>query len=108
MEKRKRYTAADKVGILREVLEDGKQMSTAAAEHSVHPSMVLNWKKQLFEGALQTFAVKRADVTEKAEERRAKTLEAQLAAKDAVIAQLAEEVVALKKNTTGRKWGGAR
>ena len=105
---RKRYTPEEKVSILREVLEDGKSMSSVAAEHGVHPNMVLNWKKQLFEGATGTFTVKRPEVSEQAAERRAKELEGELACKDNVIAELAQEVLQLKKKTAGRKWGSER
>ena len=108
MGKRKRYTPEEKVSILREVLEDGKTMSSVAGEHSVHPNMLLNWRKQLFEGACETFVVKRPEVSEKAAERRAKELEEELARKDNVIAELAQEVLQLKKKTAGRKWGSER
>jgi transposase-like protein len=108
MGKRSRYTPEDKVSILREVLEDGKAMSTVATEHSVHPNMVLEWKKQLFEGAVGIFTVKRPDVTEKAEQSRAEELEKTLAAKDAVIAELAGEVLLLKKKSTGRNSGSTK
>jgi transposase-like protein len=97
MRARKRYTADEKVEILREVLEDGKTMSSVASEHSVHPNMVLNWRKQLFESALETFQVKRPDVSGKAAERRAKELGDELVRKDKVIAELAQEVLELKK-----------
>lgn len=108
MGKRKRYTPEEKVSILREVLEDGKSMSGVATEHSVHPNMLLNWRKQLFEGATETFSVKRPDVSEKAAERRTKELEEELVRKDNVIAELAQEVLQLKKKTAGRKWGSER
>ena len=105
---RKRYTPEEKVSILREVLEDGKSMSSVAGEHGVHPNMLLNWKKQLFEGAAGMFVVKRPDVSEQAAERRARELEEELARKDSVIAELAQEVLQLKKKTAGQKWGSGR
>jgi transposase-like protein len=103
MGKRKRYTAEQKVSILREVVEEGKAVSEAAAKYDVHPTMILNWRKQLFEGALQTFETQRPDISEKANERKSKCLEVKLAEKDNVIAELAQEVLQLKKKHSGLK-----
>jgi transposase-like protein len=103
MRRRKRYTSEEKVKILREVLEDGKPVSQVAESHGVHPNLILNWRKQLFEGASKTFEVKRPDIAEKAEERKTHALEGKLREKDEVIAELAREVLALKKNTCGLK-----
>jgi transposase-like protein len=63
MGRRKRYTAEQKVGILREILEEGKAVSSVAEEYQVHPNMILAWRKQLFEGAVKTFEVRRPDWT---------------------------------------------
>ena len=41
--KRKRYTSEEKVKILREVLEEGKSVSSVAEGHGVHPNQILNW-----------------------------------------------------------------
>jgi transposase len=102
MGKRKRYTSEEKVKILREVLEEGKAVSQAAEDHCVHPNLILNWRKQLFEGAPKAFEVRRSDIAGKAAERKAQALEGKLREKDEVIAELAREVLELKKNTTGR------
>jgi transposase-like protein len=97
MGKRKRYTPAEKVQILRELVEDGKPVSTVAENYGLHPNNIFNWRKQLFEGAPRIFEIKRLDVTTKAEGRKAAELEAKLKQKDEVIAELAEELLALKK-----------
>jgi transposase-like protein len=102
MDKRKRYTAEEKVLVLREVLEDGKSISVAADEHSIHPNLVLNWRKQLFEGAVCIFEIKRPEIGAKANERRIQELERQLALKDRVIAEIAQENLVLKKKPFGR------
>jgi transposase-like protein len=65
--------------------------------HSVHPNLILNWRKQLFEGAPKTFEVRRLDIAGKAEQRKAQALKEKLREKDEVIAELAREVLALKK-----------
>jgi transposase len=101
MGKRKRYASEEKVSILREVMEEGKPVSSVAEAHGVHPNMILSWRKQMFEGALHTFQITRNDISEKAHEREKKTFEEELRKKDNVIAQLAQEVLELKKKRTG-------
>jgi hypothetical protein len=51
----------------------------------------------LFEGASRIFEIKRPEVTAKADGRKVAELEAELKRKDEVIAELAEEPLALKK-----------
>lgn len=103
MGKRKRYTAEEKVKILREVVEDGKQVSHVAEQYGLHPNNIFNWRKQLFEGGIQTFQIKRTDISGKAEERKIAALEEKLKQKDEVIAELAEELLGLKKKNCGLK-----
>ena len=58
MEKRKHYSATDKVKILREYLESKMSISALSEKYSVHPTQIHSWKKSLFEGALDTFSGK--------------------------------------------------
>ncbi|MDR2093989.1 MAG: transposase [Treponema sp.] len=44
MGKRKRYTPAEKVQILREIVEDGKPVSTVAENYGLHPNNIFNWR----------------------------------------------------------------
>lgn len=101
--KRKRYTSEEKVKILREVLEDGKSISSVAEGHGVHPNLILNWRKQLFENAPQSFEIKRPEITERAQDKKAKELELILRNKDNVIAELAQELLELKKKYPGQR-----
>jgi transposase-like protein len=103
MGKRKRYTAEEKVKILREMLEDGVSVSEVSDRYGVHPNNILNWRKQLFEGGVTTFQIKRADISGKAEERKIAALLDKLKQKDEVIADLAEELLALKKKSSGHR-----
>ena len=96
MSRRKRCTAEEKMQILREILEDGKSISQTAEKYGVHPNNVMNWRKQLIEGGAQTFQIKRTDISGKAEERKVAALEDKIKQKDEVIAELAEELLALK------------
>jgi transposase-like protein len=78
---RRYYTAEEKVKILREVLEDGMGVSAVAETHGLSPNNIFNWRKQLFEGAVGIFQLKRADISGKAEERRVAELESKLSTK---------------------------
>jgi transposase-like protein len=101
MDERKRYTAEEKTQIVREVLEDGKNVSEVAEKYGIHPNNIFKWRKQLFEGAPSLFETKRPDISAKADERKMAALEEKLKAKDEVIAELAAELLALKKKSTG-------
>jgi transposase len=101
MGRRKRYTAEEKVKILREVLEEGKQISQVAEKYGLSPNNIFKWRKQLFEEGIQTFQIKRADISGKAEERKITALEDRIKQKDEIIAELAEELLALKKKNCG-------
>jgi transposase-like protein len=108
MDERKRYTAEKKVEILREVMEEGKSVSVTAEKYEIHPNNIFNWRKQLFEGAVKTFGIKRPEISEKAEARHTAALEEKLKEKDAVIAELASELLILKKKSSGLMPGGRR
>jgi transposase len=97
--KRKRYTAEEKVKILREVLEDGKSISQAAEQHGLHPNNIFKWRKQFLEGGFAAFHITRTDISGKAEGRKIAALEEKIRQKDEVIAELAEELLTLKKRT---------
>jgi len=99
--KRKRYTAEEKIKILREVLEEGKSISQVADHYGLHPNNIFKWRKQLFDDGVQTFQIKRSDISGKAEERKITALEEKLKQKDEVIAELAEELLGLKKKNSG-------
>src|SRR5574344_1830056 len=107
-EKRRRLKAEDKARILREILLDGKKISDVACEYKVHPNQIFAWRKELFEGAAGIFEPKRSDITEKARGRTIEALEKSIADKDAVIAEIAPEHLALKKNFSGRTEGKRR
>jgi transposase-like protein len=79
----------------------GNPSVVVADTYSVHPNNILNWRKQLLEGAVRLFQVKRTDITTKAEIRMAAALEAKIKQKDEVIAELAEELLMLKKKSSG-------
>jgi transposase-like protein len=101
MGKRKRYTAEEKIKILRELQEEGKTISQVAEEYGIHPNNIFKWRKQHLEMGIQGFKTNRPDITSKAQERKITFLEGKLKQKDEVIAELAEELLALKKKNCG-------
>jgi hypothetical protein len=62
----------------------------------------------LFDGAPKLLEIRRPDIARKTAERKAAALEEKLREKDTVIAELAQEVMALKKNFDGRSQAGQR
>jgi transposase-like protein len=102
MGKRKRYTPEEKVSILREVVEDGKAVSTVANNYAMSPNLILNWRKQMVENARETFTIKRSDISDRAHERMIKELEAKVLERERLIAELAQENLGLKKKRDGR------
>ena len=101
MGKRKRYTPEEKAKILREVLEDGKPVSEIAEKYELHPNCIFKWRKQLLEEGKQAFHIKRTDISSKAKDRKISTLEDKIKHKDEVIAELAQELLELKKKYPG-------
>lgn len=100
MVKRLHYTAEGKVKILREHLENQVSISELSERYGVHPNMIYKWKKELFEGALETFRQKHKKRNNQ-QSSRTKALEEKLKKKDSLIAEIIEENIQLKKNTIG-------
>src|SRR5215469_9216652 len=101
MSKRKRYTAEEKVKILRALQEDGKSISQVAEEYGIPPNNIFKWRKQHLEMGVQGFKTTRKDISSKAKDRKIAALEDKIKHKDEVIAELAEELLALKKKNSG-------
>jgi transposase-like protein len=102
MSKRKRYTAEEKVKILREIQEDGKTISQVADEYGIHPNNIFKWRKQHLEMGIQGFKTTRKDISNKAKDRKIEALEDKIKHKDEIIAELAGELLELKKNYSGQ------
>ena len=101
MGKRKRYTAEEKVKILREIQEGGKSISQVAEEFGIHPNNIFKWRKQHLEMGVRGFKTTRKDISGKAKDRKITALEETIKLKDEVIAELAQELLALKKKNSG-------
>ena len=101
MAERKRYSAEEKSAIVLEILQDGKKVSDVAEEHGIHPNQIMLWKKQALENMAELFKTERKDITAKKEQREISELKSQIAHKDSVIAELADENMSLQKNSFG-------
>lgn len=96
---RKRYSAEQKVQILREHLDNQVSVSDLAEKYDLHPSVIRNWKKELFEGALQTFSGKHKNSRNK--KSKETQLQAKVASMQEVITELTTENVKLRKKSLG-------
>lgn len=56
-ERRRRWSIADKLGIVAETREPGARISSVAARHGVCESLVFTWRRQAREGVLVAPAV---------------------------------------------------
>lgn len=98
---RQHRTAQKKAELLLAHLEQKRPISEICEENGVQPSLFYTWQKQLFANAeVALNAGKQAKASTSVEDvLRAKIeqLEAKLARKDAVIAEISEEFVKVKK-----------
>ena len=97
--KRRRWSAQEKARLLRRHLEDHEQVSTICERERLQPSVFYQWRQEMLMRLEATMAMKpgKARGRERELERRIAQLEAKLARKDAVIAEISEEYVTLKK-----------
>ncbi|MBV6479578.1 MAG: hypothetical protein HGGPFJEG_02364 [Ignavibacteria bacterium] len=77
MNEKKRYTAEQKITILRELLENNTPVSQVAEKYNVHVNDIYNWKKKLFENAASIFEGKSTAINS-AQEKKIELLEAKL------------------------------
>ena len=94
---RRQYSAKQKLSILREHLIEKKVLSDVCQRHDIQPSLFYYWQKQLFENGEAAF--ERGDTSEEQRNltRQVEKLEAKIATKDGVIAEVTEEMVKLTK-----------
>ncbi len=99
--RRKHYTAEQKLAIVRRHLIDKALVSELCDEHGLQPTVFYRWQKDLFENgaaALERKNGRREARARDAGARRIDALQAKLARKDEVLAELMEEHLALKKS----------
>jgi len=99
--KRKRFTAQEKVKILRLHLIEKQTVSDICDRHGLNPNVFYSWQKQFFEQGAAAFEKAgngRKDSQAKKLERQNAQLQAKLSRKDEVIAEIMASHVALKKS----------
>lgn len=100
-DKRRQFSAEKKAEILRRHLVDKAPVSDLCDEYQIQPSLFYNWLRQMMSNlgaALQDGrSQNRPDGELEKAEARIAALEAKLARKDAIIADISEEHLKLKK-----------
>jgi transposase-like protein len=96
---RRQHTTEQKVAILRRHLADKVPVSDLCNEYKLQPSVFYHWLKLAMEnlGAALAPAANDADRRDKLLAKRVEELEAKVAKKDGVIAEISGEYVQLKK-----------
>lgn len=97
---RRQFSTEQKVAILRRHLVDKVPVSDLCDEYQLQPSVLYQWQRHLFEnmvGAFEGTAGTGASQREKQLAQKVEHLEAKLARKDSVIAEISAEYVQLKK-----------
>lgn len=98
---RRQFTPEEKAAVLRRHWVDQVAISDLCEEYQIQPSLFYVWQKQLLDNLALAFQDGRSrrgqEVATRQQRERIAALEAQLASKDAVIAEVSEEYLALKK-----------
>jgi len=97
---RRRFTALEKVAVLREHLVEKAPVSEVCDKHGLNPTVFYRWQKEFFENGAAAFEGRqpRADGKTRQLEQRIEALQAKLVRKDEVIGELMEDHVRLKKS----------
>jgi len=97
---RRRFTAQEKVAVLREHLVEKVPVSQVCDKHGLNPTVFYRWQKEFFENGAAAFEAKgaRTDGKTRQLEQRVEALQAKLVRKDEVIGELLEDHVRLKKS----------
>lgn len=93
--KRRRYTVQEKLEILEEARAPGSTVAEVLRRHGVDGTTFYRWEKQAREGAREALNGKRRDRT--SNDREIERLKAELGKKRAIIAEVVEENLELKK-----------
>lgn len=101
-ETRRQFTSEDKARAVKRHVAGGETVSAVCEDIGIAPNQFYRWQKELFDHAAAAFETKsrggRVDGKTRKLEKRIETLEAKLAHKDNVIAEITEDYVRLKKS----------
>ena len=91
------FTPEEKVSILRHHLIDRKAVSEVCEKNDIKPTIFYRWQKEMFDNAPSLFIHKNTATRERILQQKLDELEGKLAHKDAVIAEIMEDHLTLKK-----------
>jgi len=97
---RRKFSAQEKVQILRLHLLESKPISEICEQHQLNPTVFYRWQKELFDHGTAAFERAENGSTDRAAQKLRKEivqLRSKLASKDEVIAEIMAEQVRLKK-----------
>ena len=97
---RRQFSTEQKVAVLRRHLVEKVPVSDLCDEYKLQPSVFYQWQRQLLDNLASAFEAPAGSGPSQREKQLAQKvehLEAKLARKDAVIAEISEEYVQLKK-----------
>jgi transposase len=95
---RRHFTPQEKVAIVKRHLLEGVPISTVCDEFQINPTLFYQWQRQLFENAHLSFDNgRKSKALEDAKDRKLQLLEAKLARKNEVMAELMEALTDEKK-----------
>lgn len=96
---RRHFTGTEKVAILKRHLLDKVAVSQLCEEHDLYPTQFYAWLKEFFENGHTAFDNGRKSKTaEDAKDKKIEQLEAKLARKNEVVAEIMEAHTQLKKS----------
>ena len=99
---RRHFTPQEKVAIVKRHLLEGVPISTLCDEAQINPTLFYQWQRQLFENAHLSFDNgRKSKAVEDAKDRKLQQLEAKLARKNEVMAELMEALTEEKKRNGG-------
>ena len=96
-QQRRTFSAEQKVAIVKRHLIDEVPISDLCEKHEIQPTLFYQWQRQLFENGTAAFERKSKSKGSTVAQRRIARLEAKLATKNEVIAELMEENIQAKK-----------
>ena len=95
---RRHFAGTEKVAILKQHLVEKVPVSDLCDQHDLYPTQFYAWLKEFFENGHAAFDNgRKSKAAEDAKDQKIEKLEAKLQRKDAVLAELMEEHVLLKK-----------
>jgi len=102
MRQRKHYTAEQKTMILRELLENNIPISQLCEKYELRANIIYNWKKKLFESAIDIFGQNNSTSRQTtSEQKKIEKLQSKLRDRDEAISYLIRETISIKKSIVG-------